>query len=71
MSVELTAAEERVVPYMAGRLTIPEIGDLLHISKNTVKTHLRHIYEKVGVSGRGRAAAALAARKRSTTGGEA
>jgi LuxR family maltose regulon positive regulatory protein len=30
----------------------PEIADQLYLSVNTVRTHLRHVYEKLGAHGR-------------------
>ncbi len=33
----------------AERRTAPEIGAELYVSLNTVKTHMRHIYAKLGV----------------------
>jgi LuxR family maltose regulon positive regulatory protein len=49
----LTAAELRIVPYLPTNLTLQEIGDRLYISRNTVNTHVRSIYRKLRVSGRG------------------
>jgi len=34
-----------------------DIGDALFISRRTVATHVRHIYEKLGVASRAEAAA--------------
>jgi ATP/maltotriose-dependent transcriptional regulator MalT len=36
--------------------SIEQIGKTLHISKNTMKTHLRNIYKKLEVKDRGQAA---------------
>jgi LuxR family maltose regulon positive regulatory protein len=47
-----TEAELRVLRYLPSRLSAPEIGSELYISLNTVKTHMRHIYAKLGVHGR-------------------
>jgi len=55
MPVEpMTAAELRVLKLLPTS-TYPEIGDALYISRNTVKTHLRSIYQKLGVSSRSEA----------------
>lgn len=37
---------------LQGTLSYREIGQLLHISQNTIKTHTRAIYRKLGVSSR-------------------
>jgi ATP/maltotriose-dependent transcriptional regulator MalT len=41
-------------------LTTPEIGSELFISENTVKTHIRHILEKLSVRKRSEAVARAA-----------
>jgi LuxR family transcriptional regulator, maltose regulon positive regulatory protein len=51
----LTAAEVRVLSYLPSHLSFREIADLLYVSPNTVKTHARGIYRKLGVSSRGHA----------------
>ena len=48
----LTAAELRVLQKLAERLTYTEIASDLYLSLNTVKTHLRHAYMKLGVTSR-------------------
>jgi DNA-binding CsgD family transcriptional regulator len=53
---QLTEREIEVLKYLVSENTIVEIGQTLHISKNTMKTHLRNIYKKLGVDGRGAAA---------------
>jgi LuxR family maltose regulon positive regulatory protein len=50
----MTAAEERVLKLLPTS-TYPEIADALYISRNTVKTHLRSVYQKLGVSSRSEA----------------
>ena len=47
----LTAAEQRILMLLATS-TYPQIADTLFISRNTVKTHLRSIYQKLGVASR-------------------
>jgi len=49
---ELSDAELRVVRYLPSNLRAPEIAAELFVSTNTVRTHLRHIYAKLGVHGR-------------------
>jgi DNA-binding CsgD family transcriptional regulator/anti-anti-sigma regulatory factor/tetratricopeptide (TPR) repeat protein/anti-sigma regulatory factor (Ser/Thr protein kinase) len=51
----LTAAELRVLPLLATHLSFREIGDRLHVSSHTVKTHAISIYRKLGVSSRSQA----------------
>ena len=38
--------------YLETRLSINDIGRELYISRNTVKTHVRSIYQKLGVQNR-------------------
>ena len=49
---ELSEAELRVVHYLPTNLRAPEIAAELFVSTNTVRTHLRRIYEKLHVSSR-------------------
>ena len=37
---------------LPGRLTYTEMAAELYVSPNTVKTHLRHAYTKLGVTSR-------------------
>ena len=48
----LTAAEMRVLEKLPERLTYTEIASELYLSLNTVKTHLRHAYMKLGATSR-------------------
>jgi LuxR family maltose regulon positive regulatory protein len=48
----LTAAELRLLPLLSTHLSLLEIGERLHLSRNTVKTHAVSIYRKLGVSSR-------------------
>ena len=45
---ELSEAELRVVRYLPSNLKAPEIAGELCVSANTVRTHIRHIYAKLG-----------------------
>jgi ATP/maltotriose-dependent transcriptional regulator MalT len=47
----LTAAELRILTLLPTS-TYLQIADTLYISRNTVKTHLRSIYQKLGVASR-------------------
>jgi LuxR family maltose regulon positive regulatory protein len=44
----LSHAEARVLRYLPTKLSVPEIADELYLSVNTVKTHMRHLYDKLG-----------------------
>ena len=48
----LTPAELEVVSLAVDGLTNPEIGARLFMSRSTVKTHLSHVYAKLGVANR-------------------
>ena len=52
LSAPLTDRELDVLRYLASELTAAEIGQQLFISTNTVKTHLKRIYAKLGARGR-------------------
>jgi LuxR family maltose regulon positive regulatory protein len=58
--VSLTERELTVLKYLATRLTTREIAAELYVSMNTLRTHMKSIYRKLGVDSR--AAAADAAR---------
>ena len=49
---ELTAREQEVLGLLPRGLSAREIADELGISRDTVKTHTKRIYEKLGVSSR-------------------
>lgn len=53
----LTAAELRLLPMLATHLSFREMGDELHVSRNTVKTQAISVYRKLGVSSRSEAIA--------------
>jgi LuxR family transcriptional regulator, maltose regulon positive regulatory protein len=44
----LSQAEARVLRYLPTKLSAPEIADEMYLSVNTVKTHMRHVYDKLG-----------------------
>lgn len=44
----LSQAETRVLHYLPTNLTAPEIAGQLYLSVNTVRSHMRHIYNKLG-----------------------
>ena len=53
----LTAAELRVLPFLATHLTLPEIGERLFLSRHTIKSQAISTYRKLGVSTRNEAVA--------------
>jgi LuxR family maltose regulon positive regulatory protein len=48
----LTEREQRILRYLPTMLSNAEIGAEIFVSLNTVKTHLRSIYRKLGANGR-------------------
>jgi LuxR family maltose regulon positive regulatory protein len=48
----LTHGEIRVLHYLPTNLSAREIAGELYLSVNTVKTHQRHLYQKLGVRSR-------------------
>ena len=50
--VVLTSKEKEVLELVLDSKSRKEIAAALHVSENTVKTHLTHLYEKMNVSGR-------------------
>ena len=54
---ELTAREQTVLGLLPTGLSAREIADELDISRDTVKTHTKRIYQKLGVSSRRNAVA--------------
>jgi LuxR family maltose regulon positive regulatory protein len=51
-SEELTERELAVLQLLPSGLSQREIGTALYVSQNTVKTHMRSIYGKLGASSR-------------------
>jgi LuxR family maltose regulon positive regulatory protein len=51
-TTDLTERELEVLRLLASQLSQPEIASALYVSINTVKTHTRAIYQKLGVSAR-------------------
>jgi LuxR family transcriptional regulator, maltose regulon positive regulatory protein len=44
----LSGSELRVLRYLPTNLSTPEIADELHVSRNTIRTHMSHLYAKLG-----------------------
>jgi len=57
-AVMLTLREVELLAELPSLNTVEDIAAALHVSRNTVKTHLRGIYRKLGVSSRREAVAA-------------
>ncbi|WP_139652636.1 helix-turn-helix transcriptional regulator [Raoultibacter phocaeensis] len=49
---DLTRREEAILGLLLEGKTRSEIADALVVSQNTVKTHIRNLYKKMGVSGK-------------------
>jgi len=52
MTVSLTPAETRILKLLPTHRTLAAIGAQLGIGRPTVKTHIEHIYKKLGASNR-------------------
>ena len=52
LTERLSDREIEVLRYLNSNLTIPEISSHLHVSVSTLRTHIRNIYEKLGVHSR-------------------
>ena len=48
----LSAREQEILRWLSSQLSLREIASQLFVSHDTVKTHTRHIYRKLGVSTR-------------------
>lgn len=46
---DLTPTEARVFQYLVTKHTLAELAAVLGIKRSTAKTHLQHLYEKIGV----------------------
>src|SRR5205807_6184337 len=53
----LSQSEIRVLRYLPTNLSAPEIARELSVSVTTVRTHIRHLFAKLGVHGRTEAVA--------------
>ena len=53
----LSAREREILDLIAAGRTGPQIGQALHLSRSTVKTHTAHLFEKLHVSDRAAAVA--------------
>lgn len=57
---QLTARERKVLAYIAVGDTLDQAAQQLGVSRNTAHTHLKHIYDKLGISNRVEAVVAAA-----------
>jgi LuxR family maltose regulon positive regulatory protein len=48
----LSEREIRVLRYLPTNLSVPQIANELYLSSNTVRTHMRHVYIKLGTHNR-------------------
>jgi LuxR family maltose regulon positive regulatory protein len=48
----LSGSEARVLRFLPTNLSAPEIAGQLSVSVNTIRTHMRHLYEKLGAHSR-------------------
>jgi two-component system nitrate/nitrite response regulator NarL len=53
----LTPREQEILRMIAAGQSLPEIAKELYLGLTTVKTHVQHLYEKLGVSDRAAAVA--------------
>ena len=51
----LTAAELRLLPLLSTHLSVPEVAAEIYLSPHTIKSEMRSIYRKLGVSSRNQA----------------
>ena len=52
---EWSSREDEVLTLISKGYSLQEVGDMLHLSVNTIKTHVRRIYKKLTVSSRSEA----------------
>lgn len=48
MSIELTTREKEIIKLSRGGLTTKEMGKLLNLSPETIKTHIKRVSKKTG-----------------------
>ena len=57
LSAALTKRELEILRHLATGVPISAIATNLHVSQNTMKTHLKNVYRKIDASGRDEAVA--------------
>ena len=60
---DLTETEENILRMIVGQMSDKEIAFALDVSENTVKTHIKNIFDKIGATDRTSAAALAIKRK--------
>jgi len=60
---QLTERELEVLRLLPTELSVSELGKLLYVSPSTIRTHVKSIYRKLGVSSRKKAVQQAHARK--------
>ena len=63
MDRQLTERELEVLRLLEGNLPVSELGKLLYVSPSTIKSHVKSVYRKLGVSSRKEAVEQAYARK--------
>ena len=63
MDGQFTERELEVLRLLRTELSVSELGKLLHVSPSTIKSHVKSIYRKLGVSSRKEAVEQAHARK--------
>jgi DNA-binding CsgD family transcriptional regulator len=57
LNASLTKRELEILRHLSTGNPISAIASTLHISQNTMKTHLKNVYRKIGAAGRDEAVA--------------
>ena len=57
---QLTAKEVEVLRHIAAGMTLDAVADRLGVTRNTVHTHVKHVYSKLDISTRVEAAVVAA-----------
>lgn len=47
---DLTNREQQVVSYLMKRLSVSEVAEMMHISKETVRFHIKNIFNKTNTN---------------------
>jgi two-component system nitrate/nitrite response regulator NarL len=56
-SAHLSERERQILQLIADGKSVPDMATELFLAQTTIKTHIRRLYEKLGVSDRGAAVA--------------